>query len=1221
MYKKVAILLLVLMSISLLFAQRYQESDDFSYALKLFNEGFYDIAAQQFNLFVNRYPNSERLPDARYYQAQALYHLGEFYNARVEFQAFAVGYPDHRWAPEAWQKVGECYVKLAKQEEAARAFETIKVLYPEHSLAPQALYQAAKIHFQMAQWTKAETVLQDLLDRYPQSAIYPLGRLLYAHLLVEKGNFDQAQKEYQKVLASDIDEAVQAQAYFGLARFYEKIAQLNKALDNYEIVLSRYSQSPLAFQSVLGKSLLLAKSGRYEEANALLNKNITYYKTTEQQARLNLALAAIYFMQSNYAAVGKVLANISPVLTNDSLKIRKLFYEGMHYFQEHKYDQCAEKLRLLVEQGDSTSSDNPYVEEARKYLGIVYLEGNNYLQGYDILLNYVKREKAGVPDSQLILKILKTVLKNNKPQIAEEFLHRILTEYPDFSQRDFLLFELGKYYFGQKDYTSSSQKFYRILNDYTCSSRYDSTRYYLSLIQTFYSPDQNLGVNKLARLLGRFLARENVDQLKLELANIYLNQLKDINAAIELCRTIIQDQPDSRLLGEAYFLLGESYRRLAELKRFQKQPYDNEQKAAQESFKSAMEYIQYVSLKDSLAFNFLRTNIGWNPEDSLINEKKIKLWSHFIKEYKGSRYARRARLVVAELYLQNSQWNKAVEQLDSLRISGDLQFAGEALYRLGILYAEKQNSSKAMEHLKNFLLDFPNHPKRAEAFAELGRLYQQNGQYQEAARLYDRLIQEYNYSEAGQRALERLPELFLAAGDFRQAVQYTKPFVQRDISGDLLIDYLRRPSHPDFYFYYGKAQFALNNAHLARKGLFDYLSLDTEAIRKDEAFYLLAEIASAEGDKESALLHLQNLSQKEDSPFFIQATAKTADIYFEQGKFNEAQLLYEKIVSRTSDPEKLILYKKQAMICLINQGKFNAIDNQISAFKKEFKNHPNLDDYLASFQFEMGKYYYRNKNFDAAIKKFEWVTKSYKKTELADDATYYLGLTYTTLNKIEKAQDILTGFSQQFPNSDLLSNVYVTLGGIYYRGEKKDLSVGAFKKAVELARNPQSKKVALTNLIKNYQDLGLWDGVLNHCWEYVKLFPDAEDVIDKKILIGAALIHLNRYSEAVEYLRSVKFEANSEQEPEVQFYIGEAYFNAGQYENAIREFVKIPLLSKQTKLQWEASALYFSGQSYEKLGRIEDAIRMYQEIIDRPGIIVDLKREAKKRIDQLKSSG
>ena len=86
---------------------------------------------------------------------------------------------------------------------------------------------------------------------------------------------------------------------------------------------------------------------------------------------------------------------------------------------------------------------------------------------------------------------------------------------------------------------------------------------------------------------------------------------------------------------------------------------------------------------------------------------------------------------------------------------------------------------------------------------------------------------------------------------------------------------------------------------------------------------------------------------------------------------------------------------------------------------------------------------------------------------------------------------------------------------------------------------------------------------------------------------------------------------------EIQFYIGDAYFQTGQYENAIAEYVKIPLLSRKTKLQWEASALYYSGQAYEKLGRIDDAKRMYAEIVKRPGIDVVLKKEAQKRIKEI----
>ena len=125
-------------------------------------------------------------------------------------------------------------------------------------------------------------------------------------------------------------------------------------------------------------------------------------------------------------------------------------------------------------------------------------------------------------------------------------------------------------------------------------------------------------------------------------------------------------------------------------------------------------------------------------------------------------------------------------------------------------------------------------------------------------------------------------------------------------------------------------------------------------------------------------------------------------------------------------------------------------------------------------------------------------------------------------------------------------------------------------------------------------------------------------VWDKKMKIWESRVILkNQFQNAVDYLKKIKLESDAEREPEIQFYIGEALLKGGQYENAIAEFVKIPLLSKKTKLQWEASALYYSGQSYEKLGRTSDAIRMYQEIVRRPGIDLVLKREAEKRIKQI----
>jgi tetratricopeptide (TPR) repeat protein len=379
----------------------------------------------------------------------------------------------------------------------------------------------------------------------------------------------------------------------------------------------------------------------------------------------------------------------------------------------------------------------------------------------------------------------------------------------------------------------------------------------------------------------------------------------------------------------------------------------------------------------------------------------------------------------------------------------------------------------------------------------------------------------------------------------------------------------------------------------------------------------LGKISYDEGNNEAALTYF-SLVPAADSPlFFNKANEIAADIHFTQRDFGQARAIYEALIAATADVNKKIYYEAQKLRCLVNEGNAKLLGSGMAAFQRQYKNHPEFDSYLASVEFEEGKRDYLSKNFDSALRHFSTILKKYKRSGYADDALYYQGLCYTTLNKSDDALDKLTKFLKEYPNSSIIGDVYITIANLYIRGEKTELAMSALQKAVETAAIPESKMNALSSLMKLYKNLGMWDSALRMARQYVEQFPNAEDIVDTKILIGICLTSLNRYSEAIDYLKKVKFEATAEQEPEIQFYVGEAYFNAGRYEEAIGEFVKIPLLSKKTKLQWEASALYYSGQAYEKLARVDDAVRMYREIVERPGILLELKREAQHRIEFL----
>ena len=247
-------------------AQQYSESNDFSYALKLYNEGFYDVAAQQFSTFINRYPASDRQADARYYYADALYKLEDLDNARIEFQALAVGYPEHSRAAQGWLMTGQCYEEAGNPEEAAKAYETVKILYPESPLAPTGLLRSAEMYMAVERYERSEQRIREFLDRYLESADYPRGRLLYGRLLTRTGQLERAAGEFERVAEITKEGEFLAEARLGQAEVYSRLGLVNRAQTVLSEAVTAFRGTEAAYRAVVRLARLYQDNRRYEEA-------------------------------------------------------------------------------------------------------------------------------------------------------------------------------------------------------------------------------------------------------------------------------------------------------------------------------------------------------------------------------------------------------------------------------------------------------------------------------------------------------------------------------------------------------------------------------------------------------------------------------------------------------------------------------------------------------------------------------------------------------------------------------------------------------------------------------------------------------------------------------------------------------------------------------------------------------------------------------------------
>jgi len=160
----------------------------------------------------------------------------------------------------------------------------------------------------------------------------------------------------------------------------------------------------------------------------------------------------------------------------------------------------------------------------------------------------------------------------------------------------------------------------------------------------------------------------------------------------------------------------------------------------------------------------------------------------------------------------------------------------------------------------------------------------------------------------------------------------------------------------------------------------------------------------------------------------------------------------------------------------------------------------------------------------------------------------------------------------------------------------------------------------MNNLLACYEELGYYELAIGIARKYIEKFPNADDIIDKKIKIGVMYEMLGNYDLALSYFQKLLEEADKDLEAELHYYIGEVLYYKGEYEQAILEFLKVPyLVTKKTKIDWTANAFYMAGQSYEKMKKYDQAINMYQQIIDRPGIDPIFKAGAQKEIERVKS--
>jgi TolA-binding protein len=1178
-------------------AQNSKENADFKLAINLYNDGLYDLASEQLRQFIGAYPTAPQGIDARFYLGLAQLKLRKFEDARLTFQSFALTYQDNPKAPEAWWNVGESYAAMGTLREAALAFERVKVFHPKSKFAPGALLKATKYFLLAGARDDARRTLRVILQEYPASDAVLAARTELGQIYFEEGNYDQAQSELKRVIEGDPSPDARAGALLVLGNISQATGRTDNAQSNYREIIAKYPKSSAVQGAYLNLGKLVAAGGKHAEALEWFRKAIAE-KSAPDTLIVYDALIASGDAQTALGENGAAAASYEKYLAalpQGERTAGVLWKLAVAAARAKDYRRSNEACNRLLKSGAA----EPLKRRAVLKLALNAEEQKNLpaaLQHFEAFTDanpeYPATPEVLLREARLCAGGLADVRK------GVSIFEQIAARYPSSAVADDALAGAGRGHEQLKEFDRAVQTYRELIARYPASEFRSEADERLKTIETFELKEKDAGLEKLALLVGDVVSDKDKAELAYRLGEIYFSDLKSYAAAAKqfgnaLEAGIVGDRAGEALLKKA----------------------------------KSLEYLcwrdpQQVSLAID-AYHAYLASPATRPDSNQALLAVFRLSATTLPA---------ARQAAVELLTRNPTFpmrdvvrlttGKLYEQADSLAAAGteyaeagrtarDRTIAEEAAYRsLGLLF-RLDAADSALVAGTRYLAAYPASAHAAEVLSRLGDLAMKKKKPLLAAEFYQTLTGDFAYTTLASEAQEKLGEALAAAGETDAALRTYAEICERqteDPMGD------GEPS-VSVLLALGKFQREAGNAAEAKRFLTAVLARDQAGPIAGEAYTTLGLIYRAEGLREAATSFFR---RAETAAPGTGVTRDIADLLFETGDYRDAIKEYTQLSGTAPGDTEKQYFDSRIILAMIRNGEGPGAEKAIAAFDKKYGD---AHEDIALFELEKGLLQFRREEYAGAMKAFQHVVDRFEDSPSGPTAMYWIGKTLEATEKPGEAVDHLEKLLAAHPQAPVIMHVHLALGNLYYAAEKWDQAIKHYRVIVD-DPHPDQELVpsAMSNLIETYEVAAAYDGALALTRKYLELYPNAEDALDKKIKIGMLYDHLGYYDQAALHLQSLLDEAGSDLEGEIRYYIAEANYHKGDYQQAILDFLKVPyLVTKKGKIDWTANSLYMSGQSYEKMGRYDQALTMYQQIVDRAGIDETFKSAARKEIDRVRT--
>ena len=639
---------------------------------------------------------------------------------------------------------------------------------------------------------------------------------------------------------------------------------------------------------------------------------------------------------------------------------------------------------------------------------------------------------------------------------------------------------------------------------------------------------------------------------------------------------------------------------------------DGQYQLALQQFKTFLKNYPNSQRVDEITFLSGECLLQERMYDSALGE-----YEKVMEQFPSSSYFARSELRAGEIYLQLDRLDKSEKLLkNALSNSNDNDMKGEASYKLGQLFAAREDYNNAIKYFELSYEGYKNSQFADYAMYGAAWCYGKLGDFGKSRSKFTNLLTAYPDTKLKADATEKIGECNFFLGNYNAAI--------KELANSRQISSEEQVAAPALY-YQGRAYEAVNLPDSARAIYSEYLKEFPTGDHSSEVRVLLSRILIADKNGAAALqllsqvkpndavyfesrLEVARAYEASNSPDSAESTllelTKTSNspndlarVYFALGKFYFREKAYPKSESAfllaSKDAGLYPEAMKNAAVSAAagsdyNNAKIYFLD-AISKLKGEDLLDAHFDyaaalyaagDYKGAAQIYMAtqdiaatdtkksdalymtaESFYRAGDFGMSLANYQKYITTFPNGEHAETALLGVGYSYYFSNDFINAAQAFQKFIDSYPNSTLLSDAYLRLGDCFYYYKDYEKALGVYESAAAKFASDTTSAYAWYQVGQSNFRLGQFDSALI-AFQYV----------------------LGHYS-------------NSTVAPEAQYAVGWVYFSQKKYSKAVPEFDKVVLNYASSPVA--SRALYSKGDSYYNAGMYEDALASYRALLEK----------------------